>query len=246
MERSPGGSSPVCVTNISPKIRPSRSRTERGRDVAQIFNPLVSVGIASSREEFARAEKQAARTPNASRASVLTCFTLLLLFLLSAFSVRAQTVSKEYQLRAVFLFRFTQFVDWPTNVFATPQSPMVIGVLGDNPFGDALRLAVKGETAHGRPIQIKHCRDLEESKTCHVLYISDSEAPRLKHIIGVLANRSILTVSDIEGFARDHGGMIRFITEQNKITFRINVDAAKAAGLVLDARLLRMAEVATR
>ena len=175
----------------------------------------------------------------------LAYLTGLLLFAASAAPASAQNVSKEYQLRAVFLFRFTQFVDWPTNAFATRESPIVIGVLGEDPFGEALRLAVKGETAHGRPLQVKHFRNLEEMDVCHVLYISDSEASQIRRITQALASRSILTVSDIEGCARDQGGMVRFMTEQNRITFRINVDTVKSARLVLDARLLRMAEVAT-
>jgi hypothetical protein len=172
---------------------------------------------------------------------LLLCF----LQLLCLAAARADSVSKEYQARAVMLWRFAQFVEWPSSAFPTTNSPLVIGVLGENPFGDALRLAVKGETAHGRPIEVQYFRRAEEATSCHVLYISQSEARHLKEIMAVLNHKSILTVSDIEGFARDHGGIIRFLSEQNRLAFRINIDAAKAANLVIDSRLLRLAEVAT-
>src|ERR1041385_5018935 len=125
--------------------------------------------------------------------------------LLVCSSAVAQEVSKEYQLRAVILWRFAQFVDWPTNAFESTNSPIVVGVLGENPFGEALRVAVRKETAHGRAIEVKQFSDVSQIKSCHVLYISQSEAPRVKEITKELSRRSILTVSDIEGFARSYG-----------------------------------------
>jgi hypothetical protein len=59
--------------------------------------------------------------------------------------------------------------------------------------------------------------------------------------MAALKGRSILTVGDTEGFAED-GGIIRFVTEKNRIRFRINVDAAEAAHLVISSKLLRLAE----
>jgi hypothetical protein len=152
-------------------------------------------------------------------------------------------VSKEYQLKAVFLWRLAQFTQWPSNAFENNDSPIAICVLGENPFGDALDEAVRGETAHGRKFVVQHFRSVQEIKTCHILYISLSVARQVKEIIAALRSRSILTVSDIEGFTRSYDGMVRFLTEQNKINLRINLKAATAARLVLDPRLLRAAEV---
>jgi hypothetical protein len=152
-------------------------------------------------------------------------------------------VPKEYQLKAVFLWRLAQFVDWPTNAFEETQSPLVIGVLGANPFGDALETVVRGETAHGRKLVVIYYRRVEQVKACHILFICESESRRVKQILTSLAGRSILTVSDIDDFTRRHDGMIRFLMEENKIKLRIDPDAAADAGLVLDARLLRMAEI---
>jgi hypothetical protein len=168
----------------------------------------------------------------------------LALFLVcaAARSALAQ-VPNEYQLKAVLLFRLAQFVEWPTNRFASPESPVVIGVLGKNPFGDSLRDAVRGETANGHPIEVRQLRQASEASSCHILFISPSEEERTRDIIQSVAGQSLLTVSDTEDFARAHGGMIRFLTAGNKVTLRIHVDRAKAAGLVINSRLLRMAEI---
>jgi hypothetical protein len=152
-------------------------------------------------------------------------------------------VSKEYQLKAVFLWRLAQFTQWPSNAFENADTPIAICVLGENPFGDALDEAVRGETAHGRKLVVRRYRSVQEIKACHLLYIEGSAARQVKEIIAALRGRSILTVSDIEGFALSYDGMVRFLTEQNKIKLRVNVKAATAAGLALDPRLLRTAEI---
>lgn len=151
-------------------------------------------------------------------------------------------ISREYQLKAVFLFNFTQFVDWPPYAFEEPASPIVIGVLGTDPFGPVLDETVRGEVVRGRPLKVERYRRVEDIKTCHVLYISQSESERLEKIVEELRTKPILTVSEIEGAAQI-GVIIRLITAQNKIRFRINVEAAKEGNLTLSSKLLRMAEI---
>ncbi|HEY2328590.1 MAG TPA: YfiR family protein [Verrucomicrobiae bacterium] len=158
-------------------------------------------------------------------------------------AARAGTeISKEYQVKAVFLFNFAQFVEWPTNAFPETQTPLVIGILGDDPFGAFLDETVRGETVNTRPLVIRRFRRVEDIKMCHILFISQSEAKRLDRIFTDLKDRNILTVGDSENFA-SRGGMIRFNIEQNKIQLRINLEAAKAANLTISSKLLRPAVI---
>lgn len=152
-------------------------------------------------------------------------------------------VPKEFQLKAVLLWRLAQFVEWPAESFANPQSPIIIGVLGENPFGRSLEIATDRETAHGRPIKIRYFSNFARMSDCHVLYIAQSETPRVREIIARVEHKAVLTVSDIEDFATAEGGMVSFSTSQNKVGLRINLETAKAAGLSIDGRLLRIAEV---
>jgi hypothetical protein len=160
--------------------------------------------------------------------------------------LRAQTPSKEYELKAVLLWRLAQYTDFPAEAFENAQSPVIIGVLGDNPFGDALRLAARGEKAHGRNIEVHYFKEVADITECHLLFVSESERLRVRSITSDLRRRSILTVSDIEGFARDGGGMVRFAMEKGKVTLIVNLEAVNAAGLKLDGRLLRMADIVKR
>ena len=157
-------------------------------------------------------------------------------------SLAQSPASPEYQLKAVFLFNFAQFVEWPASAFPGPDAPLVIGILGEDPFGPYLDETVRGEKVNDRPLVVRRFRSVEEISTCHILFISGREMGRLRGILDSLRGRSILTVGDVEGFAT-RGGMIRFITDQNRIRFRINLDAAKAADLTISSKLLRAAQI---
>jgi hypothetical protein len=150
---------------------------------------------------------------------------------------------REYQIKAVFLFNFAQFVEWPETAFADAHSPLVVAILGENPFGNALDETIHGERLNGRSLTVIRSTRVEDILTCHILFVSRSEAGRLDEILSALKGRSILTVSDIEGFSRQ-GGMIQFVTENNKVRLRINNDAARSAGLTISSKLLRPSQAA--
>ncbi|HVH66640.1 MAG TPA: YfiR family protein [Gemmatimonadales bacterium] len=152
--------------------------------------------------------------------------------------------SLEYRVKAVFLFNFAQFVDWPLAAFPDSQTPVVIGVLGDDPFGPLLDETVRGETLAGRPFEVRRYRRADEIKACHILFISQSESDRLEEILAGLKSRPTLTVGDGEGFSL-RGGMVRFVTEKNRVRLRINLEAVQAANLTISSKLLRSAEIVT-
>jgi len=144
----------------------------------------------------------------------------------------------EYQVKAAFLFNFAKFVEWPRNAFSDANAPLVIGVLGQDPFGSYLDNTLQGERVANRPVTLERYRSVAEIKRCHVLFISRSESGRLNQIVNSLRYRGILTVTD--GDANQSGVIIRFVSEGNKIRFHIDSDAAKAANLVISSRLLRL------
>lgn len=178
--------------------------------------------------------------------SALTwCVVCGLLLLVGGPGAAAQAaVAGEYQVKAVFLFNFAQFVEWPAAVFAGANSPIVIGVLGENPFGAYLEDTVRDEKVDNRPLEVRRYRRVEDIKTCHVLFISRSEAGRLEEILASLKDRNILIVGDGDDFVQ-RGGMIRLATAQNKVRLTINVDVARAANLKISSKLLRAADVVT-
>jgi YfiR/HmsC-like len=172
------------------------------------------------------------------RAAVLVAALLAL----AAAPGRAQAPPTEYQVKAVFLFNFSQFVDWPAAAFADGRSPLVIGVLGDDPFGATLDEIVSGETVNGRPLAVRRYKSVDQVDACHILFIDRSQTEQLDTVITALKERSVLTVGDFEGFTR-HGGIIRFVTVGNKIRLRVNLAAAQQAKLTISSKLLRPAQI---
>lgn len=152
-------------------------------------------------------------------------------------SLQSNSQTRANQVKAVFLFNFTQFVDWPSNSFNSPTAPFVIGILGNDPFGSYIDKVVEGEKIDSHPIVVQRYNDEDDAKNCNILFTSKSYAA-----IKNLRNRSILTVGDGNDFAAE-GGIIRFFIENNKIKLQINLRAAKAANLNISSKLLRLADV---
>ncbi len=169
--------------------------------------------------------------------------SVLLALLCSLALLSAQTPApREYQIKAAFLFNFTQFVEWPATSFSTDKDPFIIGILGDTPFGSYLEELVSGEKVNGHRIVVQYFRDLEEIKICHILFINLSQTTRLEQVVAGLKGRTILTVSDMAGFLQA-GGILRFFTKNNKILIQINPEAGKKANLVISSKLLRLSEL---
>jgi hypothetical protein len=167
--------------------------------------------------------------------------TAALLLLITHLSVASASQS-EYALKAVFLYNFCRFIDWPDSAFASPNDPLVIGIIGDDPFGSLLNEAVEGEKYHNRPIRIDHFRTPGDIKRCHLLFVSHVGAGRLDPILAAVAGKSVVTVSETEDFL-NRGGMITLTTEQNRVRLRINPAALQAANLAVSSKLLRVAEI---
>jgi len=150
----------------------------------------------------------------------------------------AQAAANEYQIKAAFLFNFAKFVVWPSQAFPDANTPLVIGVLGQDPFGSYLDDIVRGERVDNRQLVIQRYHSPGEIKNCHVLFISRSESARLNQIVSSLKYRNLLIVTDADG--GDGGVIIRFVNEGNRIRFKIDAQAAKAANLTISSKLMRL------
>jgi len=170
------------------------------------------------------------------------------LFLIGGTCVLAQSGSapkySEYEVKAAFLLNFMQFVEWPAGATTNAEAPLLIGVLGADPFGATLEGTIKGETIHGRPLAIKRTRQVAELKDCHLIFVCRSEKAQLKEIVSALRGCPALTVSDVEQFCR-HGGMIGLLNEGSRIRFEINQKAAEQSNLKISSKLLRLGRLAT-
>lgn len=147
----------------------------------------------------------------------------------------------EYRVKAAFLFNLAKFVDWPQTAFGDKQAPFVIGVLGDDPFGAELDTTIARKTVSGRAVVVERYREVKDIQRCQILFISQSERPRLDQVMEALRASPILTVSELPQFLRS-GGMILLRLEDNRISFEAGADAARKVGLTMSSKLLKLAK----
>lgn len=175
--------------------------------------------------------------------SLRALFSFVMVVMVSCLQVQSQPIcSREYQIKAAFLFNFTQFVEWPASAYPTSTAPFIIGIIGDDPFGPYLDKVIQNEQVNGHPLAIQRYKCGEDIRWCHILFVNLPKPSQLEQLLPLLEDRSTLTVGDTPFFARK-GGMIRFFTDQNKTRFQINLETAKAAHLTISSKLLRLAEI---
>lgn len=154
---------------------------------------------------------------------------LLLLALAPAAACAAEGETLEYAVKGAYLYKFGLYIEWPAGAFAAPASPLVLCVVGDDPFGAALDAAVNGEHVDSHPLQLRRLKSLTRESGCHVAYLGGAEAPREPL-------RGVLTVSEARG-----GGVISFALKDNRVRFNVDDEAAARNGLLISSKLLNMA-----
>ena len=179
-----------------------------------------------------------------SRPSVTRCRRrwLCVLALMLSFAAAGQAPNVEYRIKAAYIFNFAKFVTWPSGTFANADSPIVIGILGRDPFGAEIDQTVAGKAIENRRLTVKRLTEEDSLRSCHILFIASSERRRVPQILEKLSRANVLTVGETEGFT-DEGGMIQFIQHENNIRFEINLEAAEGAGLKISSKLLQVATV---
>jgi hypothetical protein len=164
------------------------------------------------------------------------------LFVLAASHVGgAEEKPTEYEVKAVYLFNFAKFVEWPSiPADEGEEGRFTLCVLGRDPFGRLLDRALAGETLHGRRAATRRIATAQEASSCRMVFISESETGRLEQVLRTLGEESILTVSDMDDFS-SRGGMIQLVLEEDRVRFEVNLTAATKAGLALSSELLKVA-----
>jgi hypothetical protein len=166
---------------------------------------------------------------------------LVLASLCLAPPAHAESSRNEYAVKAVFLYNFCQFMDWPRSSFASPSDPIIIGVLGRNAFGSLLNDAVRDELVRGRAIRVEYFTSAAQAK-CHILFISDAEFRRAPLDLPALHSRGIATVGESDTFIAN-GGMIALVAVENKVRLRVNLPAVRATRIEISSKLLRVADI---
>ncbi|MBV8635608.1 MAG: YfiR family protein [Burkholderiaceae bacterium] len=166
------------------------------------------------------------------------CFLPALVLLLPLCAGAADSETLEYPIKAAYLYKFGNYVDWPKQVFANAASPLNLCVVGDDPFGPLLDKAVEGQQVDGRSVALRRLKTIGRDSGCHILYLGIAEPQRAGQALDAVRGEPILVVSDARSGAP---GMIQFVLKDNRVRFNIDDDMAHGSGLTISSKLLALA-----
>lgn len=152
-------------------------------------------------------------------------------------SAMSRESAPEYSVKAAYLYHFVQYVTWPAEAFASGDSPLVIGILGKDPFGDVIDRAFVGRSAMGRRIEVRRVALEEASAQCHVVFISRQERAFLTDWLKTLRAKPILSVTESPE-ALSAGAAINFVMEGNTLRYEINLESVKESKLQIATPML--------
>lgn len=164
-----------------------------------------------------------------------------LLFLPVALSAAQTGAAPEYSIKAGYILLFTRYVEWPDSAFGTPAAPIVICVLGADPFGSVLDQTLAGQQSQHRPLSVRRIADPQAAEGCHVVFIGASVNKQTRQWLQTLAQRPVLTITEhLE--ALDQGAMLCFVSDvqggQARIRFEASLPSMQRAGLTASSQML--------
>jgi hypothetical protein len=156
----------------------------------------------------------------------------------------AERVAGEYEIKAAFLYNFARYVEWPQDAVPNADGAFVIGILGEDPFGNTLDRIARDKTVEGKRIVVRRFATVQEVTPCHILFVASSAARQLPALLKRVEGWHVLLIGDTQGLAQE-GVAINFCIEKSKVRFEINLDAAVRMGLKISSKLLRLAKIVT-
>lgn len=164
---------------------------------------------------------------------------LVLLLACSGVLYPGEPPADEHHVKALFLYNFAKFVEWPSE---TPGDAICIAVIGDDSFGDVLDETVAGKKVNGRGFIVRRVKPEEQAPQCQIVFVAATEKKHLRSILDRLKGTATLTVGETRGFAQA-GGVINFGIVDDKVRFEVNLEAAERARLKLSSKLLSLAKI---
>lgn len=139
----------------------------------------------------------------------------------------------ETGVKATYLYKFAPFVEWPASVFASPESPITICVVGSDPFGPALDQVASRQRIGGRPLAVRHLASVARDSGCQIAYLDGTQAPDALH------GEPVLTVTD--GAPEGARGIVNFVIQEGRVRFTIDNRQAEESHIDISSKLLTLA-----
>jgi hypothetical protein len=179
-------------------------------------------------------------TSTLRRRGALGAMLLLLWSIFAAQPVLAQEAAvSEEQLKAAFLYNFARFVEWPHTAFENENSPIVLGVLGNDAFANTLTTLLKEKKAHNRSFVVKKLSGVNDVAGAQIVFVAKEESKKTAQIADLVREKPVLLVGESDDFL-DNGGIINVLMDKKQLVFNIHVAHAEQHKLVVSSHLLRL------
>ena len=161
--------------------------------------------------------------------------------LLLGVRLEAQTPMNESEVKAMFVYNFLKFVEWPSESIRT-KDPFVVLIIGDGPTADATERFLESKTIGERPLFVRRTKWDQSLAGARAVFVIERDPKRLHLILEAAAAAGVLTIGEGESFAT-RGGVIGLLVENRKVRFDVDTTAAQVAGLRVSSKLLALTRV---
>lgn len=148
----------------------------------------------------------------------------------------------ERGVKAAFVYKFLGYVEWPQSALASPDAPIVVGVVGADDLIGELVEVVRGRAVGTRPVEVRALRPTDSLAGLQALFIGASERARIPALARAAQARGILVITESDD-ALDQGSIINLVLVDGRVRFEVALDAAERAGLKLSSRMLAVAHL---
>ncbi|MGZ5085245.1 MAG: YfiR family protein [Usitatibacter sp.] len=174
------------------------------------------------------------------RRGLLACIALCAA--LAAFAAQAQRAeAPETSVKAAFIFKFGGYVEWPPTAFASPDAPLVIGIVGSDEIAAELERVVPGRQVAGHPVIARRMKEGESLRGLHMLFVGRGEAAHMQQWLRAAQAQGVLAVTEAAR-GLEMGSAINFVTLDDRVGFEVSLDSAEKSGYKISSRMLAVAK----
>lgn len=159
--------------------------------------------------------------------------------MLSFGSAQRDNYDTNAKLKALFVYNFTKYIEWPADY---KSGNFVIGVLGDSPLTTELEKMAQTKKAVNQPIEVKKFSSVSDIGRCHMLILPTTEGAKISDAASRVKGNSTLIIGESSGLAQ-RGAAINFVVRENKQKFELNKTTIEAHKLKVSSNLLALAIV---
>lgn len=146
------------------------------------------------------------------------------------------------ELKAAYIARFTEFIEWPATTEKQYSSSFTICVFHDHPIQSLLEELPRLMDVDGKPITIKRIDTPELSVKCEILFVPKAENGHISRIHEYTDKKPVLVINEVPS-AQEHGQLISLYQDSERLRIQIHLRDAQASGFKISSRLLKLANV---